>query len=96
MTPAALQISTDDTLRRALDTRPLSAWRDNLDAVPQRVARALEHAAARIPGDDPQGPATTVAIRRGTLADEAAVRAWLAEHEKKLIEAARKGPVIVS
>jgi len=96
VTPPALGIGTDDLLRRALDERSLPAWRDGLDAVPQRLAKALEEAAARLPASDPQRPATTVAIRRGTLVDEAAVRAWLAEHEAKLTEAARKGPVIVS
>ena len=35
-----------------------------------------------------------VEIRRGTLADEAAVREWLDEQETKLLEAIRKGPVI--
>jgi len=95
VTPPALQIGTDEALRQALDARPLSAWRDNLDAVPQRIARALEQAAARLSAGGPR-PATTVAIRRGTLVDEAAVRAWLIEHEQKLIEAARQGPVIVS
>ncbi|HVQ76899.1 MAG TPA: BREX system P-loop protein BrxC [Candidatus Binatia bacterium] len=95
VTPPALQIGTDDSLRRTLDARPLSAWRDNLDAVPHRIARALDQAAARLPAGG-SGPATTIAIRRGTLADEGAVRAWLAEHEEKLVEAVRKGPVIVS
>jgi hypothetical protein len=82
-------------LRRALDTRPLSAWQADLDAVGERVAKALEAAAKRLDPQDPERPTTTVAIRRGTLADEAAVRAWLDEHEAKLLEAVRQGRVIV-
>jgi hypothetical protein len=95
VTPPALRIGTDEDLRQALDSRPLPAWRDNLDAVPQRIARALEQAAAR-PSAGGLRTATSIAIRRGTLVDEVAVRAWLAEHEQKLIEAVRKGPVIVN
>ena len=94
--PPPLNVATNEQLQRTLDARPLGSWRDSLDAVPQRVARALEKAAARAPGADPRRPPVTVIIRRGTLADEAGVRAWLAEHEEKLLEAARMGPVVVS
>jgi hypothetical protein len=93
--PPALDVSTDEKLRQALDARPLSAWQADIDAVGERIARALEEAARRLAGGDPKRAATTVAVRRGTLADEAAVRAWLEEHEGKLTEAVRKGPVIV-
>jgi hypothetical protein len=34
-------------------------------------------------------------VRRGTLADESAVLAWIAEHETTLLQAVRSGPVIV-
>ncbi len=90
--PPRLDIASDETLRRMLDARPLSAWQSAVDAVGERVAKALDAAARQL---DEGRPATTVPIRRGTLADEAAVRAWLGEHEEKLIDAVRKGPVIV-
>jgi hypothetical protein len=93
--PAPLAIGTDDALRRALDERPLSAWRADIDAVGERTARALEEAARRLAEQDPQRAAVTVAVRRGTLADKEAVRAWVQEHEGKLMEAVVKGPVIV-
>jgi hypothetical protein len=93
--PPALEVSSNEQLARALDVRPLDSWRDNQDAIPQRTARALEAAVGRLPGADPKRPPITVAIRRATLADEAAVRAWVAEHEAKLLEAARKGPVVI-
>jgi hypothetical protein len=93
--PPSLAVATDDTLRQALDARPLSAWQADIDAVGERAAKALEEAARRLAASDPNRAATTVAVRRGTLADEAAVRAWLDEHEEKLTEAVRKGPVIV-
>ena len=95
--PPPLAVATDADLLRALDARPLPAWRSELDAVDTRAGRALEEAAARLQEKDgPGGPPTTaVEVRRGTLADEAEVRDWLREQEEKLLAAVRKGPVIV-
>jgi hypothetical protein len=93
--PSLLKIATDEALLLTLDSRPLSAWQDNIDAIPQRVARALEEAVKRLAKDSSEKPATTVTIRRGTLVDEPAVLAWLAEQERKLVEAVRNGPVII-
>jgi hypothetical protein len=94
--PAELDIGSNQALLKTLEARSLASWRDLKDAIPQRIARALEHAAAVAGRDDPTGRATTtITVRRGTLADEAAVRAWLQEHETKLSEAVQKGPVIV-
>ena len=107
--PAPLAVATDDDLVRTLDARPLAAWRSEIDAVETRVGQALQAAAESLyPSPPPAGGAsataetpappprtTTVRVRRGTLADEAAVREWLREQEEKLIEAARRGPVIV-
>ncbi len=83
---------TNEALRRALDVRRLSAWRSDIDAVPARAANALAGAARR---GSPEASVTTVTLHRGTLEDEAAVRDWLDEHERKLTEAVRNGPVIV-
>ncbi|MGH3118905.1 MAG: BREX system P-loop protein BrxC, partial [Gaiellales bacterium] len=94
--PVALNLSTDEALIGALDARPLASWADHLDAVPQRVSRALAAATACLMPPGSKRVTTTVAIRRATLVDEAAVRAWVEEHEQKLLEATRKGPVIVS
>ncbi len=93
--PAALSIAADDVLRRSLDERPLSAWAAAIDAVPQRAAKALEEAARRLEQADAASRTVTITIRRGTLSDEAAVRAWVKEHEGKLLEAVAKGAVIV-
>ena len=95
--PAALDVSTDEALRRTLDERPLSAWRAEADAAPTRFTRAL--AAAAEVGSEPPVPTgpkpTTVTVRRVTLTDEAAVQDWLGETEATLRQAIRKGPVIV-
>jgi hypothetical protein len=90
--PAPLSAATDEELRRALDAHPLAAWQADIDAVGERIAKALEQAATTL---DPERPPIAVTLRRTTLADESAVRAWLAEHEAKLLAAIRKGPVIV-
>lgn len=94
--PPALDITTDDALLHALDARPLASWADHLDAVPQRLSRALAAAAAKVMPADPHRVTTTVVVRRATLVDEAAVRAWIEEHERKLLDAAKNGPVVVS
>ena len=107
--PPPLAVATDDDLLRTLDARPLAAWRSEIDAVDARTGQALQAAAALIDastppegGDASEGPTpptpprtTTVRVRRGTLPDEAAVRVWLREQEKNLVEAVRNGPVIV-
>lgn len=93
--PPPLNVAMDGDLLRTLDARSLAAWRSEIDAVAERVARALEEAASRLQACDPQRRTTTVEVRRGTLADETAVRHWLAEQEGKLLEAVRTGPVIV-
>ena len=91
--PARLSVETNETLKGTLDARRLAAWRSEIDAVPERVGRALQEAASR---SEEKGPPTaTVKIRPVTLSDEAAVQQWVAEHERKLIKAVRKGPVIV-
>ncbi len=87
-------IATPGELLDNLEERPLSAWQAEVDAVRERSARALAEAAEQLRADAGQLP-TSVTLRRGTLADEAAVRAWLQEQEEKLLEAVRKGPVIL-
>ena len=107
--PPPLAVATDRDLLRALEARSLAAWRSEIDAVEVRTGRALEEAAKLIDPDTPPGDGeatdgtspptpprtTTVHVRRGTLPNEAAVREWLREHERKLSEAVRHGPVIV-
>ena len=107
MEPSPLTVATDDSLLHTLDARPLAGWRSEIDAVDARTGQALQAAAELIDAgtagnasttDDtaPPPPRTTmVQVRRGTLADEAAVQEWLREQETKLVAAVRKGPVIV-
>lgn len=90
--PAPLAVETNHDLRRALDERGLASWRAETEAVPSREAKALAAAAARTGASSAPVP---VAVRRATLADEADVRRWLDEHETKLMEAVKKGTVVV-
>ena len=53
----------------------------------------MEVAARRLPDDEPS--ASCVTVRRGTLTSPEEVQSWVAEHEAKLVQAVRKGPVIV-
>ena len=93
--PMPLVIAGNDQLKTSLDTRSLSAWQAEIDAIPSRTAKALEEAAKRVKEDDPGVETTTISVRRGTLTSAADVDAWLDEHDKKLKEAIAKGPVIV-
>ncbi len=81
---------TDEDVLRELDRSSLDARVSAVAAVSERVARALEEAARRLKPE-----ARRVGLRAATLEDEAAVKAWLDEHETKLLEAVAKGPVIV-
>jgi hypothetical protein len=94
--PASLEIGTNEALLSTLRHRPLSSWREYLDAVPRRLARALEGAAASGQEGGAQPAPAIVAIRRGTLTDKDAVRAWVDEHNRKLLDAVECGPVIVT
>ena len=91
--PAPLAIATNDELKFSLEHESLSAVQSAVDAVPQRVARALAEAARRL---DPDKTTISVSIRRCTLADDEAVRAWVKEHKQKLLESVAKGPVIIN
>ena len=106
--PAPLATGTDGDLLRALDARSLAGWRSEIDAVDARAGQALQAAARLVDaktssrgeqpadGTSPDPPrTTTVEVRRGTLADDTAVREWVREQESKLMEAIRTGPVIV-
>ena len=94
--PEPLAVETGQAVRRELDARGLAAWRTEVAAVSAREATALEEAArqlASVAGED-RAP-VTVHVRRGTLKDEDAVQAWLAEHERKLTEAVKEGTVVL-
>jgi hypothetical protein len=89
--PAKPDVSTDEALVELLDRRPLSTARAEVDAVPGRVAQAIERAAKRL---EPKVQA--VAIERATLRTEADLDAWLGRQRETLSTAIKQGPVLVS
>ncbi len=91
--PPALQVGTNEALRRELDARGLAAWRSEFDAVATRERRVLLEAETSV--KDGGSSVKYVRIGRGTLGDAEAVRACVAAHERKLITAILEGPVIV-
>ena len=93
--PEPLSIAEDSALKRSLNERSLPAWQAEIDAVPTRINSALRAATALLAQKDPKRSASEVQVRRGTLADESAVRDWLSEHEQKLLKAITAGPVIL-
>jgi hypothetical protein len=93
--PTPLSVSGEADLAAALDRRALDAWDAEIAAVEQRRLDALAAAAEARRKADPTVVTTTVAIDRGTLPDEAAVRAWIEIQQRKLLDAVKTGPVIV-
>jgi hypothetical protein len=88
--PAEPVIKTDEDLVAELDRQSLAARADAVAAIPDRIARALEEAARKL-----KPKARRIAIRPATLESEADVKAWLSEHEQKLLDAVKQGPVII-
>ena len=81
---------TDAELLAELDRESLAARAAATAAVPERVGRAMAEAARK---KEPE--AVRVSLRTATLRSEAEVKAWLAEQEKRLLQAVARGPVIV-
>jgi hypothetical protein len=88
--PVEPSISNDEDLLRELDRQPLAARADAVAAMPERIARALEEAARKL-----KPKAQRISLRPATLETEDEVKAWLFEHERKLLEAIKQGPVII-
>jgi hypothetical protein len=89
--PGSEDVRTDESLLAALDHRSLEARRAEADAVPARVARALELAARAV-----EPKVRTVALERATLRTEPEVGEWLERQKQVLTEAVKHGPVYVS
>jgi len=88
--PVEPSINSDEDLLNELDRQSLAARADAVAAIPERVARALEEAARKL-----KPKAQRISLRPATLETEDEVKAWLAEHERKLLEAIKQGPVII-
>jgi hypothetical protein len=89
--PTRPDVGTDDALLATLESRPLSAIRAEIDAIPGRIQQAIEAAARLL---EPQ--VQTIFLERTTLRSEADIDAWLGRQKEKLVQAVKKGPVLVS
>lgn len=84
-------LSTDENLLDSLDHRNLSAMRAEADAIPGRVAQAIERAAKLL-----EPKVQLVPLERATLKTQRELDAWLERQRTKLSDALKRGPVMVS
>lgn len=85
------EVATDEALANHLDQRPLASAQSEIDAIPGRVAQAIERAAKLL-----LPKVQTISLERATLRDAAEVEAWIERQKKTLIEAIANGPVLVN
>ena len=89
--PSKPGVASDDALVAHLDQKPLSNIQAEIDAIAGRVALAIERAARLL-----EPKVQTVTLERSTLRDAAEVEAWVKRQSATLIEAVRRGPVLVN
>jgi hypothetical protein len=88
--PAKPDTASDSTILVALDARNLDTRKAEADAVPGRVANALQSAAILL---EPQVRA--IAVEKALLRTPDDVRQWTERQQKALLEAVEKGPIQV-
>ncbi len=89
--PVQPDLSTDETLLQHLEARPLAAVRTEVAAITGRTQQAIERAAKLL-----EPKTTVIALDHATLHTEPEVDAWLGRQRIKLVEAVKKGPVLVN
>ena len=89
--PIKPEVSNDEALVGHLDQKPLSGAQAEIDAIPGRIAQAIERAAKLL-----EPKVQTIALERSTLQDAAEVEAWAERQKKTLLDAVADGPVLVS
>jgi hypothetical protein len=86
--PAKPDVSSDEALLSALDAKNLAARRTEAEAIPARVAKALQQAAQLL-----EPKVQFVTLERSVLKTEADVEAWLARQRDRLLNTLPNGPV---
>jgi len=89
--PTKPEVGTDEALANHLELRSLESAQAEIDAIPGRVARAIEQAAKLL-----LPKVQTISLERATLRDAAEVEAWIERQKKTLLEAVANGPVLVN
>jgi len=87
-TPAEPDVSSDSALIAALNAKNLAARKTEAEAIPARVAKALQQAAQLL---EPE--VQFIALERSVLKTAADVDTWLARQRERLIDALQRGPV---
>ena len=88
--PESPDVTTDDHLLASLEARPLDAMRNEIDAIPARIAQAAKAAAIKLTPS-----VQIVPLESATLRSEADVDAWLARQKSKMLKALSVGPVMI-
>ncbi len=86
--PPKLNVGSDSALLTALDARNLAARKAEGEAVPARVAKALQEAARLL-----EPKIQFVTVERTVLKSDTDVDTWLDRQRSRLIEALKQGPV---
>jgi hypothetical protein len=89
--PAKPDLSTDESLLQHLEARPLATVRTEIAAIAGRTQQAIERAAKLL-----EPKTTVIVLDHTTLHTEPEVDAWLARQRIKLVEAVKKGPVLIN
>lgn len=88
--PSAPQVASDEAMLTELDHSSLAARAAETDAVMGRVQKALEEAARKL---EPE--VHGFSVERATLRSEQDITAWAERQKKQLLEAIKKGPVLI-
>jgi hypothetical protein len=89
--PGRPDVSNEEAILSALDTRPLTARAAEADAVTARAQRALELAAKTL-----EPTVRAVSLERATLRSNEDVRDWLGRQERRLLTEIENGPILVN
>jgi hypothetical protein len=88
--PPKPDIANDESLLAHVEAHPLSTIRMELDAVSGRLQQAIERAAKLL-----EPKVTSVLMESTTLRTEDDVHGWLDRTKTRLIDAVRRGPVLI-
>ena len=89
-TPTRQDVSTDENLIESLDRRPSTTMRAEIDAIPGRVAQAIERAAKIL-----EPKVRGITIERSTLRSPQDVEKWLERQKAVLLAGLADGPVLI-
>ena len=85
-----IKIGTREEVLQTLRQRSLSAWRDQLDALPTRFEKARHEAVKRL-----EPKATSLRLPPATLKSEDDMELWWEATRERILEMLKKGPVII-